>query len=222
MSIITEAYLTKLAGDGAPGMLAGLGQWWNGLKPDHQNAIIGGGLGAITGGLGTMAAGGNPLWGTLGGAGVGALGGYGYNQHLKPVFGDFGNKAWDAVWGNGENTSENETQRQMPESGQKNPYVRDYVGELQSNSNPLASASPNQLRRQQSNADSLADFDAFRNSVTNPTPRTQADPAIEEVNADMQAHQNAGFGPHLRKWTGGDMFDAIINRLPESQHRRAW
>jgi len=81
-NIISDNYLfssenLKTADEGQP---FDLSQWWGTLSPDTRNALIGGGIGAGVGGLGSMFMGGNPLYGMLGGAGIGALGGYGYNS----------------------------------------------------------------------------------------------------------------------------------------------
>ena len=47
----------------------------------QQRELSGGAIGAAAGAGITALAGGNPIWGAIGGAAVGTLGGYLYNKH---------------------------------------------------------------------------------------------------------------------------------------------
>ena len=49
----------------------------------QQRELSGGAIGAVAGAGITAIAGGNPIWGAIGGAAVGVLGGYVYDKHQQ-------------------------------------------------------------------------------------------------------------------------------------------
>jgi hypothetical protein len=51
------------------------------MNTEQQRMLSGGAIGAAAGAGITAIAGGNPIWGAIGGAAVGTLGGYVYNKH---------------------------------------------------------------------------------------------------------------------------------------------
>ena len=51
------------------------------MSTTQQRELSGGAIGAVAGAGITAIAGGNPIWGAIGGAAVGVLGGYVYDQH---------------------------------------------------------------------------------------------------------------------------------------------
>ena len=53
----------------------------SGMNTGQQRELSGGAIGAAAGAGITAIAGGNPIWGAIGGAAVGVLGGYMYNKH---------------------------------------------------------------------------------------------------------------------------------------------
>lgn len=53
----------------------------SGMNTEQQRLLSGGAIGAAAGAGITALAHGNPIWGAIGGAAVGALGGYVYNKH---------------------------------------------------------------------------------------------------------------------------------------------
>ncbi|MDP4908156.1 MAG: glycine zipper domain-containing protein [Burkholderiaceae bacterium] len=53
----------------------------SGLTTAQQRELSGGAIGAAAGAGITALAHGNPIWGAIGGAAVGVLGGYVYNKH---------------------------------------------------------------------------------------------------------------------------------------------
>jgi hypothetical protein len=52
-----------------------------GMSNMQQSTLSGGAIGAAAGAGITAIAGGNPIWGAIGGAALGALGGYVYEKH---------------------------------------------------------------------------------------------------------------------------------------------
>jgi len=52
-----------------------------GMDTTQQRTLSGGAIGAAAGAGITAIAGGNPIWGAIGGAAAGALGGYIYDKH---------------------------------------------------------------------------------------------------------------------------------------------
>lgn len=52
-----------------------------GMDTSQQRTLSGGAIGAAAGAGITAIAGGNPIWGAIGGAAVGALGGFIYDKH---------------------------------------------------------------------------------------------------------------------------------------------
>lgn len=55
----------------------------SGLTTGQQRELSGAGIGAAVGAVGTAIFHGNPIWGAVGGAAVGAASGYVYNQYEK-------------------------------------------------------------------------------------------------------------------------------------------
>lgn len=53
----------------------------SGMNTEQQRLVSGGAIGAAAGAGITALAHGNPIWGAIGGAAVGVLGGYVYNKH---------------------------------------------------------------------------------------------------------------------------------------------
>jgi hypothetical protein len=53
----------------------------SGMSTTQQRELSGGAIGAAAGAGITAIAGGNPIWGAIGGAAVGVLGGYVYDKH---------------------------------------------------------------------------------------------------------------------------------------------
>jgi hypothetical protein len=53
----------------------------SGMNTEQQRMLSGGAIGAAAGAGITALAHGNPIWGAIGGAAVGTLGGYVYNKH---------------------------------------------------------------------------------------------------------------------------------------------
>ncbi len=53
----------------------------SGMNTEQQRLLSGGAIGAAAGAGITALAHGNPIWGAIGGAAVGTLGGYIYNKH---------------------------------------------------------------------------------------------------------------------------------------------
>jgi osmotically inducible lipoprotein OsmB len=53
----------------------------SGMNTTQQRELSGGAIGAAAGAGITAIAGGNPIWGAIGGAAVGVLGGYVYDRH---------------------------------------------------------------------------------------------------------------------------------------------
>ena len=53
----------------------------SGMSTQQQRELSGGAIGAAAGAGITAIAGGNPIWGAIGGAAVGTLGGFLYNKH---------------------------------------------------------------------------------------------------------------------------------------------
>ena len=53
----------------------------SGMNTEQQRELSGGAIGAAAGAGITAIAGGNPIWGAIGGAAVGVLGGFMYNKH---------------------------------------------------------------------------------------------------------------------------------------------
>ena len=53
----------------------------SGMTTTQQRELSGGAIGAAAGAGITAIAGGNPIWGAIGGAAVGAVGGFLYNNH---------------------------------------------------------------------------------------------------------------------------------------------
>ena len=53
----------------------------SGMNTEQQRMVSGGAIGAAAGAGITALAHGNPIWGAIGGAAVGTLGGYLYNKH---------------------------------------------------------------------------------------------------------------------------------------------
>ena len=51
------------------------------MSTTQQRELSGGAIGAVAGAGITAIAGGNPIWGAIGGAAVGGLGGYVYDKH---------------------------------------------------------------------------------------------------------------------------------------------
>jgi hypothetical protein len=51
------------------------------MNTTQQRELSGGAIGAVAGAGITAIAGGNPIWGAIGGAAVGVLGGYVYDKH---------------------------------------------------------------------------------------------------------------------------------------------
>ncbi len=51
------------------------------MSTTQQRELSGGAIGAVAGAGITAIAGGNPIWGAIGGAAVGVLGGYVYDKH---------------------------------------------------------------------------------------------------------------------------------------------
>jgi hypothetical protein len=51
------------------------------MSTEQQRMLSGGGIGAAAGAGITALAHGNPIWGAIGGAAIGTLGGYVYNKH---------------------------------------------------------------------------------------------------------------------------------------------
>jgi hypothetical protein len=51
------------------------------MNTEQQRMLSGGAIGAAAGAGITALAHGNPIWGAIGGAAVGTLGGYVYNKH---------------------------------------------------------------------------------------------------------------------------------------------
>ena len=53
------------------------------MNTTQQRELSGGAIGAVAGAGITAIAGGNPIWGAIGGAAVGVLGGYVYDKHQQ-------------------------------------------------------------------------------------------------------------------------------------------
>lgn len=53
----------------------------SGMNTSQQRTLSGGAIGAAAGAGITAIAGGNPIWGAIGGAAAGALGGFIYDKH---------------------------------------------------------------------------------------------------------------------------------------------
>ena len=53
------------------------------MNATEQRTLSGASIGAVTGAVGTAIFHGNPIWGAVGGAAVGAAGGYVYDQYEK-------------------------------------------------------------------------------------------------------------------------------------------
>ena len=53
----------------------------SGMTTTQQRELSGGAIGAAAGAGITVIAGGNPIWGAIGGAAVGAVGGFLYDKH---------------------------------------------------------------------------------------------------------------------------------------------
>ncbi len=53
------------------------------MSNTEQRTLSGASIGAVTGAVGTAIFHGNPIWGAVGGAAVGAAGGYVYDQYEK-------------------------------------------------------------------------------------------------------------------------------------------
>jgi hypothetical protein len=53
----------------------------SGMNTEQQRLLSGGAIGAAAGAGITALAHGNPIWGAIGGAAIGTLGGYVYNKH---------------------------------------------------------------------------------------------------------------------------------------------
>ena len=67
----------------------------SGLSTGQQRELSGAGIGAAVGAIGTAIFHGNPIWGAVGGAAVGAASGYVYNEYEKNTQSEY-NKGYAA------------------------------------------------------------------------------------------------------------------------------